>query len=54
MPHATIRGANGRRHEVDFEDAEVTIVVFARETTIEIVNEAPNKWRRGVRSNAEG
>ena len=42
MPHAIIRGANGRRHEVDFEDAEVTIEVFSGETTIEIVIEAPN------------
>ena len=40
MPHAIIRGANGRRHEVDFEDAEVTIEVFAGETTIEIAIEA--------------
>ena len=37
MPHAIVIGANGRRHEVDFEDAEVTIEVFAGETTIEIV-----------------
>jgi hypothetical protein len=29
MPHAIVIGANGRRHEVDFEDAEVTIEVFA-------------------------
>ena len=42
MPHAIIRGANGRRHEVDFEDAEVTIEVFSGETTVEIVIEAPN------------
>ena len=42
MPHAIIRGANGRRHEVDFEEAEITIEVFAGETTIEIVIEAPN------------
>jgi len=42
MPHAIVIGANGRRHEVDFEDAEVTIEVFAGETTIEIVIESRN------------
>ena len=42
MPHAIVIGANGRRHEVDFEDAEVTIEVFAGETTIEIVIESQN------------
>ena len=40
MPHAIVIGANGRRHEVDFEDAEVTIEVCAGETTIEIVIES--------------
>ena len=40
MPHAIIRGTNGRRHEVDIEDAEVTIEVFTGETTIEIAVEA--------------
>jgi len=29
MPHAIVIGANGRRHEVDFENAEVTIEVFS-------------------------
>jgi hypothetical protein len=42
MAHAILRGANGRRHEVDFGDCEVTIGVYAGETTIEIVIEAPN------------
>jgi hypothetical protein len=42
MAHAILRGANGRRHEVDFGDAEVTIGLYAGETTIEIVIEAPN------------
>ena len=49
MPHAIVIGANGRRHEVDFEDAEVTIEVFAGETTIEIVIEsylAPSHRKR--------
>jgi hypothetical protein len=40
--HAILRGANGRRHEVDFGEAEVTIEVYAGETTIEIVIEAPH------------
>jgi len=42
MAHAILRGANGRRHEVDFGDAELTIEVYAGEATIEIVIEAPN------------
>jgi hypothetical protein len=42
MSHAILRGANGRRHEVDFGDAEVTIEVYAGETTIEIFIEALN------------
>ena len=42
MAHAILRGANGRRHEVDFGDAELTIEVYAGEVTIEIVIEAPN------------
>jgi len=39
MAHAILRGANGRRHEVDFGDAELTIEVYAGEATID---EAPN------------
>ena len=42
MAHAILRDANGRRHEIDFGDAEVSIEVYAGETTIEIVIEAPN------------
>ena len=42
MAHAILRSANEGRHEVDFEDAEVTIEVYAGETTIEIYIEAPN------------
>jgi len=41
MAHAILRGGNGRRHEVDFEDAELSIEVYAGETTIEIFIEAP-------------
>ena len=42
MTYAILRGANGRRHEVDFGDAEVTIEVYAGETAFEIVIEAAN------------
>ena len=36
MPHAIIRGANGRRHEVDFGNAPVRIEFYASEETVEI------------------
>lgn len=36
MAHAIIRGSNGRRHEVDFQDAEVTVEVFVGEDAVEI------------------
>ena len=42
MPHAIIRGGNGRRHEVDFEDAEIRIEVYSSDETVEIVVEAVN------------
>jgi hypothetical protein len=40
MTHANIRGKNGRRHEVDFEDSPVRVEVYASDETIEIVVEA--------------
>jgi hypothetical protein len=40
MPHAIIRGANGRRHEVDFCGAPVRVEIYASEETIEIFIEA--------------
>jgi hypothetical protein len=40
MPHAIIRGANGRRHEVDFGDAPVRVDIYPSEETIEIFVEA--------------
>jgi hypothetical protein len=51
MPHAIIRGANGRRHEVDFGDAPVRVEIYASEETVEICIEAdfdtlPEKRRR--------
>jgi hypothetical protein len=36
MPHAIIRGKNGRRHEVDFGDAPVRVEIYASEETVEI------------------
>jgi hypothetical protein len=51
MPHAIIRGANGRRHEVDFGDAPVRVEIYASEETVEIFIEAdfdtlPEEQRR--------
>lgn len=42
MAHAILRGANGRRHEVDFADAEITVEIFFGEDTVEIVMESPH------------
>lgn len=42
MPHAIIRGSNGRRYEVDFEGAEIQIEVYSANDTVEIVVEAVN------------
>jgi len=51
MPHAIIRGASGRRHEVDFGDAAVRVKIHASEQTVEIFIEAdfdtlPDEHRR--------
>jgi len=40
MPHAIIRGKNGRRHEVEFGDAQVRVEVHASDEVIEISVEA--------------
>jgi hypothetical protein len=40
MPHAIIRGRNGRRHELDFGDAPVRVEIHASEETVEILVEA--------------
>ena len=40
MAYAIIRGANGRRHEVDFEGAEITVEVFFGDETVEIAVES--------------
>ena len=36
MPHAIIRGENGRRREVDFGDTPVRVEIYASEETVEI------------------
>jgi len=40
MAHVIIRGGNGRRHEVDFEDADITVELHASEDHVELVIEA--------------
>jgi len=40
MAHAIIRGANGRRHEVEFGNAPVRVEIYASEETVEIFIEA--------------
>jgi hypothetical protein len=40
MPHAIIRGANGRRYEVDFGHAPIRVEIHASDETIEICIEA--------------
>jgi hypothetical protein len=38
--HTIIRGASGRRHEIDFGDAQVRVDIYPSEETIEIFVEA--------------
>ena len=45
MPHVIIRGNNGRRHEVDFEKAEITVEIFANGQNVELVIEALDEDR---------
>jgi hypothetical protein len=40
MPHAIIRGNNGRRQEVDFADAPIRVEIYAGDETVEIFVEA--------------
>jgi hypothetical protein len=40
MPHAIIRGGNGRRHEVDFGDAPIRVEIYHSDETVEIFIEA--------------
>ena len=45
MPHVIIRGENGRRHEVDFGDAELTVSLHASAETVEIAIDADDPDR---------
>lgn len=45
MSYAIIRGANGRRHEVDFGEDEITVSVHASTETVELVVEAQETHR---------
>ena len=47
MPHAIIRGANGRRHEINFGDAPVRVEIYASEETVEIFIEADSETLPG-------
>jgi hypothetical protein len=40
MPHAIMRGKNGRRHEVDFGAAPICVEIYASEGTVQIFVEA--------------
>jgi len=40
MPHAIIRGENGRRHEVAFGDVPVRVEIYNSDETVEIYIEA--------------
>jgi hypothetical protein len=42
MPHATIHGANGHRHDV--EGAEISVGIFFGGQTLEFAVEAPKTW----------
>ena len=53
MSHAIIRGANGRRHEVNFGDTPIRVEIYSSGETIEIFIEAdfetlPEERRRFV------
>ena len=55
MAHAIIRGKNGRRYELDFDDAPVRVEVHSSEETVEIFVEAdfethPEERRRFAKS----
>ena len=45
MSHVIIRGENGRRHEVDFGDAELTVSLHASAETVEIAIDADDPDR---------
>ncbi|TQM89986.1 hypothetical protein [Roseinatronobacter monicus] len=45
MAHVIIRGNNGCRHEVDFEDDQITVEVFVNDHNVELVIEALDEDR---------
>jgi hypothetical protein len=45
MSHVIIRGENGRRHEVDFAEAEITVSLHASAETVELAIEADDPDR---------
>jgi len=45
MAHVIIRGENGRRHEVDFGDAAITVEFHASDEQVELVIEALDEDR---------
>ncbi len=51
MPHAIIRGKNGRRHEVDFGAAPIRVEIYASEETVAVCN---NQHPRHLFSEATG
>jgi len=42
VAHVIIRGNNGRRHEVDFEEAEITAELHASSDHVQLVIESPH------------
>jgi hypothetical protein len=45
LAHVIIRSDNGRRYEVDFEDAELTVEIFINEQNVELAIEALDEDR---------
>jgi hypothetical protein len=45
MSHVIIRGENGRRHEVDFGEAEITVSLHAGAESVELAIEADDPDR---------
>ena len=45
MSHVIIRGENGRRHEVDFGEASITVSLHASTETLELAIEADDPDR---------
>ena len=45
MSHVIIRGENGRRHQVDFGEAEISVSLHASTETVELAIEADDPDR---------